>query len=85
MACNKQFVSSRRIICILGATAVGLMYSLRVNLSVAIVAMVNQTTNTSSSIENSSQTYEVCYQDDYKNESINQDEYDDYPVSLIKQ
>ena len=72
---RKRFISSRLILCILGTIGCGLMYSLRVNLSVAIVSMVNQT-SLPHNFDDYNQSDELCY--DYK--SNTHDTEDNYTV-----
>lgn len=70
MACKSIF-SSRFAVGLLGMTASSLVYSLRINLSVAIVAMLNVTQLTSNP-DDEKRHQDVCYQ----NRSSVREEYE---------
>jgi hypothetical protein len=79
MSSTKRLISSRRIVCVLGATGCALLYSLRINLSVAIVAMVNHTQHEFHHHETGNDTLEseqLCF-DISNNSSANDQENDE--------
>lgn len=73
----KPVIAQRLIVGILGTTACALLYIIRTNLSVAIVAMVKKDINIDDDIQND--TNQFCY-DEPRNKTNN--EYD-YKVSQI--